>query len=346
MISEGLLRRYVRAILEATARIPDLTKDDILNVLSDILGSEPLMNYTEKLAGQFLEVIIEDGQVLGRFKDASDKGLAPSPNFDISGVAKAIRNSPVSATLNTKFQFEVIKPDDRPDYIDYAIGEIPIAVEFTGRLTPDTTRQLNDAQQSVRFLCQADITKRPRQLSPELRSQVQSAYDRVANAPKLTKAEKSEIEVLISDSLVDIFGESVFGGPPEGIFALGASKPFKIPEANYASIQRIQVPLYATFSNKSSYTADQLKSRIAAIAGNPDLAQSDRMISDVKKYLTAASAGFPQRGYRTFFSPQEATDLLAMLEQIIAGNVQLADRFYTLVRRRVNDKKSWVSTGA
>ena len=345
MTTSFILRQYIRQLVEATARIPDLTKDDILSVLSDILGSEPLVTYTEKLAGQFLEVLIENGEVLGRFKDASDKGLPASPNFDIAGVAKAIKASPLAESMNIKFQFEVLKPDARPDYLDYAIGDQVMAVEFTGRMTPQMARALNDSQQAVRFLSQADITKRPRPLSPELRARVEEAYNSVAGSAKITKDEKQRVEELISESLVEIFGESIFGGPPEGIFVTGASKPFKIPERNYANIQRIHVPIYAVFASKSSYTPDVIKSRIAAIAGNPELASSDRIISDVRRYLQAASTGFSQRGFRTFFTPQEATDLLDMLDSIEAGNVQLADKFYSTIRRRINDKRSWVSTG-
>lgn len=345
MTTSLVLRQYIRTLVEATARIPDLTKDDILSVLSDILGSEPLVTYTEKLAGQFLEVVIENGQVLSRFKDASDKELFASPNFDIGGVAKAIRSSSLAESMSTKFQFEVLKSENRPDYLDYAIGDQTMAVEFTGRMTPQIARELNKSQQEVRFLSQADITKRPRPLSAELRSSVEAAYNSVATAPKMTKEEKQRIEELISASLVEIFGESIFGGPPEGIFVTGASKPFKIPERNYAAIQRIHVPIYAVFASKSSYTPDVIKARIAAIAGNPDLAASDRIIADVRRYLEAASRGFSQRGFRTFFTPQEATDLLGTLDSIVAGNVQLADRFYTAIRRRINDKRSWVSTG-
>ena len=345
MTTSFILRQYIRTLVEATARIPDLTKDDILSVLSDILGSEPLVTYTEKLAGQFLEVVIENGEVLGRFKDASDKGLPASPNFDIAGVAKAIRASSLVGTLSTKFQFEVLKSENRPDYLDYAIGDQTMAVEFTGRLTAQMAKELNDSQQAVRFLSQADITKRPRPMSPELRAKVEEAYNSVAGSAKLAKDEKQRIEDLISESLVEIFGESIFGGPPEGIFVTGASKPFKIPERNYAAIQRIHVPVYAVFASKSSYTPDVIKGRISAIAGNPELAASDRIVADVRRYLQAASRGFQQRGFRTFFTTQEATDLLDMLESIEAGNVQLADKFYSTIRRRINDKRSWVSTG-
>jgi hypothetical protein len=182
-------------------------------------------------------------------------------------------------------------------------------------------------------------------MSPELRAKVQEAYNSVAGSAKLAKDEKQRIEELISESLVEIFGESIFGGPPEGIFVTGASKPFKIPERNYAAIQRIHVPVYAVFASKSSYTPDVIKGRISAIAGNPELAASDRIVADVRRYLQAASRGFQQRGFRTFFTTQEATDLLSMLESIEAGNVQLSDRFYTVIRRRINDKRSWVSTG-
>ena len=54
-------------LLESTPRIADLEKEDIINVLEDILGREPLISYTEKLAGQFLEVKIQNGNVqIGR----------------------------------------------------------------------------------------------------------------------------------------------------------------------------------------------------------------------------------------------------------------------------------------
>ena len=205
--------------------------------------------------------------------------------------------------------------------------------------------ELNHLQNNIKFLSQTDITKRPRQLSPELRQKIQDVRDSVAANPRIAKSEKAAIESMISESLVEIFGESIFGGPPEGIFATGASKPFKIPEKRYAEIQRIQVPIYATFSDKSYYTPDQIKQRIAALASNPSLMQTDKLIADTRKYLEAASMGFDQRGFRTFFNPSEASELLSILDQIGSGNVQLVDTFYTKMKRRVGNKKNWISTG-
>jgi len=177
---EIILRQYIRALIESTARIQDLTQPDILSVLDDILGREPLLTFTEKLAGQFLEVVVENGQVLANFKDAVEKNLLPSDKFDIAGVAKTIRNSPLALSVNAKFKFEVIKTENRPDYIDYAIGDTPIAIEFTGSMTKQMSDELNHLQNNIKFLSQTDITKRPRQLSPELRQKIQDVRDSVA----------------------------------------------------------------------------------------------------------------------------------------------------------------------
>ena len=65
--------------------------------------------------------------------------------------------------------FEVLKPENRPDYIDYIIGDQVIAIEFSGRLTKEQADFLNSKQDDVKFLTKQDIIKKPRPLPPELK---------------------------------------------------------------------------------------------------------------------------------------------------------------------------------
>jgi hypothetical protein len=155
----------------------------------------------------------------------------------------------------------------------------------------------------------------------------------------MSKSEKESIESLISKALVEIFGESLLGGSPEGIFASSPSKSFKIPEHNYANIQRLQAPLYAVFSDKSKYTPLELETRLESFAGNPD----DRMAKQIKDYLATASKGFPP-GFRTFFSPEEASKLLIDFEELISGDVSKSKQILSQLKRRIGNKHLWIST--
>ena len=325
-------------ILESTPRIPDLSREDIIEVLQDILGRDPLISYTEKLAGQFLEIKIQDGEVGSIFKDAKEKGVPHGLRYDTGGTARSLRSITLPPEMEGKtYQFEILKPDNRPDYVNYTVGDKTLAIEFTGALTPEVASKLNAAQPHVTFMSKADITRKPKPLSPELAEKVKAALVGVSSSPKMKRADKEAIESLISTALVEIFGDSILGGAPEGIFATGTSKSFKIPEASYALVQRLQAPIYAVFSEKSTYDLHELENRIASFT------PEDKMAKQIKQYLEATANGLP-KGFRTFFTPEEASGLLQQLESILTGDPTTASSFYRQFRRRVSNKTQWVAT--
>jgi hypothetical protein len=325
-----------------TPRILDLTRQDILSVLSDILNSTSFSTYTEKLSGQFFKIIVKDKTLYGKYKEEP----YVSKRNDLGGVLKAFVNSRIYHELNdTTFTFEVLKPENRPDYIDYIIGDQVIAIEFSGNLTKEIASKINNRQKNVKFLTVQDIIKKPRPLSPDLRKKIEDIYSFVESNKTITKSNKQKIEEAISESLIEIFGDSIFGGPIEGVFVTNTEKSFKIPEKNYSNIQLLQAPIYAVFSKKSTYTSEQLINRFENIAGHPELAEKDKIILDVRKYLEAAKRKFSQKGFRTFFTPEEASELLTMLDSLIKGDSSLAYELYNSIRKRVNDRSGWISTG-
>ena len=348
MNSLNLLESFVReqlVLLEHTPRILDLDKPDIVQLLSDILGSAPLIQYTEKFAGQNFELTIKNGRTSGRFKDDIAAGYTPRDTSDLGGVARSIRSTGLHEKVDVVYTFEVVKPDTRPDYIDYALGSKTLAVEYSGVMKPEIAKFLNSKQPYVRFLCREDLVRKPKPLSPELRQKIQATHDKVTSLSRLTPIDKKEIEKLISQSLIQIFGESLLGGPPEAVFATGGEKTFKIPEFNYAEIQRIQAPIYATFSkSKSRYSSLELLRRIEAIAENSELLTSDKMIAGIAGYLKLAEKGMSSKGFRTFFSKSEAKSLLQMLNKISAGDKSQAYKFFSTIQDRINDRREWVST--
>ena len=337
------LRSLVKEIiLETTPRIQDLSREEIIEVLEDIVGREPLNTYTEKLAGQFLEVKIDGDKVLTIFKDAKEKGFSHGYRHDAGGTASTLRSIQLpEEMIGQIYQFEVIKQENRPDYIDYIIGDKTLAIEFTGRMSKELSQKLNELQSMIRFIPQSDIVRRPKNLSDDTRTHVQRALDSARTSQKMSRPEKESIESLISKALVEIFGESLLGGSPEGIFVSvsNPSKSFKIPEHNYANIQRLQAPLYAVFSDKSKYTTLELEARFESFAGNPH----DKMAKQIKDYLVTASKGFPS-GFRTFFSPEEASKLLGEFEELTSGNLAKSKQVLSQLKRRIGNKHSWVST--
>jgi len=336
-------RSYLlKKLTEATARIFNLDQADILRLLDDILSGQPVLNYTEKLAGTFFEVQITNGKTMGRYKDTKVAGRGFGYS-DESGVSSTIERSGVFAGKNALFQFEVINPDRISDYIDYALGNKPLAVEVTGKMTSQEAKALNDAQNRIRFMSQADIVKRPKPLSPDLKEQLQEMRDKVESQPRLSVEDKKEIESLVSSSLVEIFGDSVLGGRMEGLFVTGAGKPFKVPEAGFANIQRLQAPMYAIFSGRGGINQHDIADRIQAVAEDPSKASTDKMVSDIRNYLEAASKGMPNKGFRTFFTPDEATSLLAQFNDILAGKGR-AWNFVSQMAGRIGRKSTWTST--
>jgi len=336
-----MLRSDLRLLDESkTPRLSDLTRDDLILVIEDILGREPLASYTEKLAGQNLTVYIENEEVLGQYKGKEKGSWA-----DLSGVASTIRNSPIpSIVKNGKFSFEILKPENRPDYIDYAIGNSTFVVEFGGELQKNHASILTKVSRGrLKFLTKEDITKRPMPLSAMRKQQMESFLEQLLSNKKVSKDLKTQIEASMSEALVEIFGESIFGGSPEGIFVTGASKGFKIPEKSYADLQKLQAPLFAILSSKRRIPYSSIVERFQGVAQGTVDPSKDRMVLDVVNYLKAASAGFTP-GFKTFFSPPEAKSLLKMFDNVAAGDVQMAGRFISTLSNRIDDKRSWVST--
>lgn len=330
----------VKMLIEATARIFNLDQKDILQLLNDILGGQPVLTYTEKLAGTFFEVKITNGNVGGRYKDTKNRGGGFGYS-DESGVASILQRTDVFEGQNAHFQFEVINPNKLSDYIDYAFGGKTLAIDVTGSLTQAQAKLLNSKQHSIQFMSQADIMKRPKPLSPELKSQLTAMLDKVANSPRLSVDEKKEIEELVSASLVEIFGDSILGGRMEGLFITGGGKPFKIPEKGFADIQRLQSPMYAIFSGRGGINQDEIIKRLESVAEDSAKSQSDKMISDIRNYLEAASKGMSVKGFRTFFTPDEATRMLTRFNQILKGNGD-ARSFVSSMSHRIGYKRSWV----
>jgi hypothetical protein len=369
------LRALIREILLESARTPrvsDLSLEDIVTVLKDMLREEPLLSYTEKLAGQFLEVRIDRSRddpqnmwVGAVFKQQKEEGYSYNTRHDAGAVAATLRSIKIPTNMvGMTYKFEVIKEENRPDYIDYVLeGARTLAVEFSGTLTKEQADYLNSQQRNVKYMSREEITKKPRPISPELRQKIENAIALLTSGQKIRKAQKEEIENLLSTGLAEIFGESVLGGRFEGIFVSGqsmaAAEPgeepemlgFKMPEASYANIQRVSVPLYAAFAKgDGQYGA---YSTLQRLKENP---LNDRLIANIKTYLQAASAGFPP-GFKTFFSSQEASDLLDMLETLISQSKSAAldpgqtiderlfMKFYRTLTSRIVNKRSWVSTG-
>lgn len=339
-MSLSLLRSYIKILLESsTPRISDLSKEDLIVVIEDILGREPFASYTEKLAGQSLTVHIKDGEVLGQFK-----GSEPAPWADLAGVSKEIKSSSIPRIFpNIVFQFEVLKPENRPDYLDYAIGNKTVVVEFTGKLTKEFASKLNSAQSNITFLTKSDIVKKPKRLSIETSAKMQEFLSELNSSDKISKAKKQEIEASVSSAFFEIFGESIFGGPSEGVFVSGTSKSFKIPDKTYADVQRIMAGIYAVFSAKSKISFMSIVERFTKVASGETPETSDKIVVDLKNYLTEASAGFPS-GYRTFFSPIEARNLLSIFKDILRGRNTQVRRFLSTIKERVQNKDEWHST--
>ena len=305
-----------------TPRFRDLDPQQSLEVIDAFLGADSKVSFTEKLAGQNLVAIVTPtGDVLTTSKSVGRIASGMFP--EVTGPLEKF-HPPVET--NTKYTFEIIRSAKRPDFIDYKIDTPYVAVEFSGAMTKDVEQQLNSRQKDVKFYTSDDIKKSVKGvLGPEQKTYLQFIRDKIAVGAKLTPQEKSETEdVLMSALDSGAFPSSIGGQRIEGLFGTTASGGFKIPSKKYAEIQRMQAGLYGAVKNEGK--------KEFSLRFQEEKA-GDRLVADVLKYLEKVAGTQQTPGFRFFFSPVEAKELLS-------GDIkELGKKFYDRVK-----SKDWVSS--
>ena len=115
-----------------TPRIANLGNADIIALIDLILGKESILDVSEKLAGQNVSIIIDRGDVYTKYKREPDFRPAREPFKSIFARHEG----------DGEYDFEVISPDDRPDYVNY-LTDGTIFVDFSGRLTPENAKSMS-----------------------------------------------------------------------------------------------------------------------------------------------------------------------------------------------------------
>ena len=322
-----------------TRRFGKLKPDEAVAVVDAFLGDKSSAEFTEKLAGQHLSLTVQpDGKIVYRGKSGKVSvggGLFPQITKILSN-----RHPAVSEPIN--YEFEVIKKKARSDYIDYPIEKDFAAVELTGAMNSSVAGSLNSSQNLVQFLTKDDIKKTPTIYvkDPETKKLLQTYRDLLSRGQKPTKEQTAEIEQLLM-TLVDS-GQvpSVVGGEKiEGLFGKTDTGTFKIPAKSYDDLQRDQAKFFGVGRRVP------MKDIITRFEAAVDSPKSDRFVSDVLDYVQKMSTIKLPKGFRTFFSPTEISELSGLASAYQAGDktagTQLAQQFF----KRVNTKGDWVSTG-
>lgn len=347
ILSTSVVREFVSRLLrkrlvesKSTPRIRNISQDQILELVDSLLGSASNLIFTEKLAGSHLDVLVTStGEILSRSKAGRSAGADYGPPRALTFVTNALEQAHPPVSNDVNYLFEVIKPEKRPDYIEYFIGDTPVVIEYSGAMTRETKEQLNTTQSDVKFFNRDDIVRARRGLPPEIEERLRDIRDTLENE-KLSVARKKEIELEIMSFITGIFGDSILGGRIEGLMVRTGEKMYKIPTKEYADSQLIQAGLYAIFSGRTKIKKSEIKSRILNLATDPSALQSDRIIKDIKRYADAVSAGLP-RGIRSFTSPEDAGKINDLLELAASGDQSAALQVYNVLNRKINDVSSW-----
>ena len=333
------LRKFIRQVIkEARTKQPgDLSQAELTSLIQYVLDGSGIFDFTEKFAGSHAEILQRASS--GEFASKSKSGRAAGTGWNIpAGKAKQISDqmavlSPPAAAR--RFAFEFIDAVDRPDYINYLIGDQPAAIEYTGELTKEEAGELNSEQSVVKFISVDDIRHDDFNFTPENTSELNDFATQL-DSGKLKRPELRDIGSQVSAIIARAIPQSLLGGPIEGLIVNTPDRMFKIPNPQYADVQRLQSPLYAMFSGRGGTSKREIKSRI--ISADAD----DRLLQDLKKYLEAIS-GLPS-GFRTFFTPSEGEGLLSLIDSAQGGDTSAGKSLYVQLNRRINDKNLWINT--
>lgn len=305
-----------------TPRFKNLNSQQALEVVNAFLGLDSKVTFTEKLAGQNLVVIVRpNGEVIATTKSANRIAAGMFP--EITGQIEKF-HPPVKSDI--KYTFEIIRSSKRPDFIDYKFDTSFVAVEFGGNMQKDVADLLNKRQNIVKFYTTEDIKKSVKNvIKPHQKEYLQSTRNKLIGGIELTPQEKSSVEEMLMD-IVDSeeFVSSIGGKRIEGLFGKSSEVGFKIPSKKYAEIQKLQAGLYGSVKNTGK------REFVSRFQDNDP--KGDRLMSDVKKYLEKISEMELTPGFRFFFSPAEAQQLLSLDME------ELGKRFYDRVR-----SKEWVT---
>ncbi|HIL25907.1 MAG TPA: hypothetical protein EYG21_00715 [Nitrospinaceae bacterium] len=333
------LRKFIQQVIrEARTKHPgDLSQAELIALVQYALDGSGVFDFTEKFAGSHAEILqrIESGE----FASKSKAGRAAGSGWSApAGKAKQISDQMASLSpppASRRFAFEFIDTADRPDYINYLIGDQPVAVEYTGELTKEEADSLNDAQSIIKFISLDDIRHDAFSFTPDNLTDLADLSSRLESG-KLKRAELRDVGSQVSAIIAGSISQSLLGGPIEGLIVHSADRMFKIPNPQYADVQRLQSPLYAMFSGRGGVSKKEIKSRII----NAD--NEDRLLQDLKKYLESISE-LPA-GFRTFFTADEGEDLLGLIDSAVSGDTRVGESLYVQLNRRINNKSSWINT--
>ena len=333
------LRKLIRQVIkEARTKQPgDLPQAELLSLANHILSGGDLFDFSEKFAGSHVEIMCDVEERVFLYK--SKAGRSAGANwFDPRGKAKKITDQMSSLEIpeaSRKFAFEFIDSAQRPDYINYLIGDTPAAIEYTGELSGKETQKLNNAQSFVKFVSLDDISHDSFDLTPQNIKEIQGIKDSLESG-NLKRAELKLLGKKLSSIVASSVPGSMLGGPIEGLVVRSGEQLLKMPNPDYSHVQRLQSPLYAMFSGRGGVSKKDIKSRLESADS------SDRLVQDMKKYLDSIEE-LPS-GFRTFFSQEESADLLSLISLAETGDSAAGLQLYSKFNKRINDQEKWVNT--
>ncbi len=332
------LKTFITATLsEARTKVAgDLSAEELISLINYSISGSGVYSFTEKFAGSHVELLLnKDGDFYSKSKSSRSAGVDwQSP----AGLSKKVSGAMISLSQpasSRRFAFEFIDSVRRPDYINYLIGEQPVAVEYSGELSKEEANSINNSQSEIRIISSEDIQRDDFILSSEQISKLEELKLELESGNLKRKEEKSlakEISKIIGSSV----SSSMLGGPIEGLMVKSDSGSFKIPNPQYANIQRLQAPLYAMFSGRGGVSKRDIKARLISPAA------SDRLIQDIYDY--ANSVNELPSGFRSFLSPEEAEEIISLLDDSLSGDSNAGKLTYAKLNKRINDKSSWVNT--
>lgn len=318
-----------------TPRFRDLSPQGAAAVVAAFLGQESEARFTEKLAGQHLTAVAKPG---GKFLYGikTESGMSSGGYFpDLEDVLRT-KHPPVKKQVT--YQFEVLRKENRPDYIDYPLASTT-AVEYSGAMSKATAAKLNAGQKRVRFMTKDSIEKSVADIVGEDdRFILERFLAAIRSGKKVPKSMFLDVEEVLMDLLDRGKTPSSIGGPRiEGLFG-DVEGGFKIPSRAYADLQVKQAKFYAVVRSGGEYA---VPGRFAAATKDPS---ADGLVSDVLKYVDEMATKGPGPGFKVFFDRPTARALKSLADKYRAGDASAGRRLAQDFFRRVGDKRTWVSS--
>ena len=250
----------------ATPRIANLGNADIVALIDLILGEESILDVSEKLSrSEFVCDHRQTGDSLHQIQAATRLFREAREPF---------RSIFAAHEGDGEYVFEMISPDERPDYVNY-LTDNTIFVDFSGRLTPENGK-INVERSTYTFMTKEPNPPQSVRFNRRSTSRVSRfAFESRRKTQKTQTNKRLPSESRQSSSLQTskVFWEEEL----KVSTSLAERKISRFPSPTYQNLQKLQAGIYAVLSGRAGIRKAVVKQRVI------DGEDSDKIVQDLRK---------------------------------------------------------------